>query len=68
MILPKGDIVQQPRSRFMRVKCLDCEHEQLVFSHATTVVECQSCGKVIGKPTGGKTKLEPIAREVEELA
>jgi small subunit ribosomal protein S27e len=52
----------------MRVKCLDCEHEQLVFSHATTEVECQSCGKVIAKPTGGKTKLEPIAREVEELA
>ena len=44
------------------------EHEQLVFSHATTEVECQKCGKVIAKPTGGKTKLEPIAREVEELA
>jgi len=65
--MTKGDIVQQPKSRFLKVRCLDCENEQIIFGHATTEVTCQKCGKVLTKPSGGKAKLEPIAREVEVL-
>lgn len=65
--MPKGDIVQQPRSRFLRVKCLDCENEQIIFGYATTEVKCLNCGKVLAKPSGGKAILEPIAREIEVL-
>ncbi|MHA2152855.1 MAG: 30S ribosomal protein S27e [Candidatus Thorarchaeota archaeon] len=65
--MPKGDIVQQPRSRFLKVKCLDCENEQIIFGHATTEVLCLKCQKVLAKPSGGKAKLEPIAREIEVL-
>jgi small subunit ribosomal protein S27e len=68
MILGKGDIVQQPRSRFIRVKCLDCENEQIIFASATTEVTCLKCEKVLAKPSGGKAKLEPIAREIEVLS
>ena len=68
IILGKGDIVQQPRSRFIRVKCLDCENEQTIFASATTEVTCLKCGKVLAKPSGGKAKLEPIAREIEVLS
>ncbi len=56
-----------PKSRFLKVKCLDCEHEQIIFGHATTPVNCLNCGKTLTKPTGGKAKLEPIAREIEVL-
>jgi small subunit ribosomal protein S27e len=65
--MPKGDIVQQPKSRFLKVKCLDCENEQIIFGHATTEVKCLNCEKVLAKPSGGKAKLEPIAREIEVL-
>ena len=65
--MPQGDIVQQPKSRFLKVKCLDCENEQIIFGHATTVVKCLKCEKVLAKPSGGKAKLEPIAREIEVL-
>ncbi len=65
--MTKGDIVQQPKSRFLKVRCLDCENEQIIFGHATTEVTCQKCGKVLAKPSGGKAKLESIAREVEVL-
>ena len=67
ILVTKGDIVQQPKSRFLKVKCLDCENEQIIFGHATTEVTCQKCGKVLAKPSGGKAKLEPIAREIEIL-
>ena len=65
--MPKGDIVRQPNSRFLKVKCLDCESEQIIFGHATTEVTCLKCGKILAKPSGGKAKLEPIAREIEVL-
>ena len=65
--LPKDEIVQQPKSRFIRVKCLDCENEQIIFGNATTEVKCLKCDKVLAKPSGGKAKLEPTAREIEVL-
>jgi small subunit ribosomal protein S27e len=65
--MPKGDIVRQPNSRFLKVQCLDCENEQIIFGNATTEVKCLKCDKILAKPSGGKAKLEPIAREVEVL-
>ncbi|MHA1662443.1 MAG: 30S ribosomal protein S27e, partial [Candidatus Thorarchaeota archaeon] len=41
--MPKGDIVRQPNSRFLKVKCLDCENEQIIFGNATTEVKCLKC-------------------------
>jgi ribosomal protein S27E len=35
--------------------------------NSTTEVKCLKCEKVLAKPSGGKAKLEPIAREVEVL-
>ncbi|MFX0107174.1 MAG: 30S ribosomal protein S27e [Candidatus Hodarchaeota archaeon] len=66
--LTKGEIVQQPRSRFLKVKCLDCENEQIIFAHATTEVKCQKCEKVLARSSGGKAKLEAIARELEQFS
>ncbi|RDE14772.1 MAG: 30S ribosomal protein S27e [Candidatus Thorarchaeota archaeon] len=60
-------MVQQPKSRFLKVKCLDCENEQIIFAYASTEVKCLKCGKVLAKPSGGKARLETNAREVESL-
>ncbi|MBM3292863.1 30S ribosomal protein S27e [Candidatus Bathyarchaeota archaeon] len=42
---------------FLRVKCLSCESEQVVFSSCSHVVKCRTCGEVIAEPTGGKAKI-----------
>jgi len=46
------------RSKFLKVKCPDCENEQLVFEKATSVVQCTVCGRVLSEPTGGKANIK----------
>lgn len=50
--------IRENRSRFFKVKCPDCENEQLVFEKASTRVDCIVCGRVLAEPSGGKTRLE----------
>lgn len=54
---------RENRSKFLKVKCPDCENEQLVFEMATSTVQCTVCGRVLTEPTGGKAviKAEVIA-------
>ena len=47
-------LIPQPKSRFILVKCPDCENEQIIFDHATIKVECNVCGQVLAQPSGGK--------------
>jgi len=51
-------IIPKPRSYFLRVKCPDCGNEQIVFSHATTIVHCNICGAPLAEPTGGKAEIK----------
>ena len=51
-------LIPMPKSRFLLVKCPDCENEQVIFDHATTVVTCHMCGRVLARPTGGKAIVE----------
>jgi small subunit ribosomal protein S27e len=46
------------RSTFVKVKCPDCENEQIVFDKASTVVNCIVCSKVLASPAGGKAVLQ----------
>ncbi|MBD3405806.1 MAG: 30S ribosomal protein S27e [Candidatus Lokiarchaeota archaeon] len=66
--MTKGEIVQQPRSKFIKVQCLDCENEQIIFGSVSTEVKCLKCDKVLAKPRGGKARLMPIARELEQFS
>jgi small subunit ribosomal protein S27e len=50
-------VIPHPRSRFLRVKCTDCDNEQVIFGSATTVIKCQVCGRTLSKPRGGKAKI-----------
>jgi small subunit ribosomal protein S27e len=49
---------RENRSRFFKVKCPDCENEQMVFEKASTVVNCVVCGRELATPTGGKAKFK----------
>ncbi|RLG56796.1 MAG: 30S ribosomal protein S27e [Candidatus Hydrothermarchaeota archaeon] len=51
------ELLPQPRSRFLKVKCLDCGNEQVIFGSASTVVRCLVCGKTLAEPTGGKSRI-----------
>ena len=36
-------LIPKPSSTFLRVKCPKCGNEQLIFSHAVNVVNCNVC-------------------------
>lgn len=47
--------IPAPSSRFQKVVCKECEEMQVVYSHATTPVTCNSCGNLLTESTGSKT-------------
>ncbi|AAY80618.1 30S ribosomal protein S27e [Sulfolobus acidocaldarius] len=51
-------LIPEPKSKFIRVKCRQCNNEQVIFSNATFPVRCLSCGAQIVIPKGGKAKIE----------
>jgi small subunit ribosomal protein S27e len=44
-------------SKFWKLKCKECNNEQVSFSHATKEVLCLGCGSLLLEPTGGKAHL-----------
>ena len=50
-------LIPQPRSRFLRVKCLNCGNQQIVFGCSATDVKCLVCGKILLQSTGGKARI-----------
>ncbi len=61
-----NNIVQTPKSKFLRVKCVDCENEQVIFGNASTTVTCVVCGRTLAEPTGGRSKVLTQIIEVLE--
>jgi len=47
-------LIPKPRSSFVKVKCLKCGNEQLVFSSAVNRVNCNVCGTELAEPSTGK--------------
>jgi len=58
------DPVPKPKSRFLKVQCLNCGNEQIVFGCASTEVQCHTCKKVLVQPTGGKAVILTKINEV----
>ncbi len=44
-------------SSFLRIKCNDCENEQIVFNKPASKVNCLVCGATLVEPTGGKGRI-----------
>jgi small subunit ribosomal protein S27e len=51
-------LIPKPRSTFLRVRCLKCGNEQLLYSNAVNIVKCNVCGETLAQPTGGKAKIK----------
>ena len=46
-----------PKSSFNKIKCAECNEEQVVYSHNTIEVMCNSCGNVLVKTRGTKSRI-----------
>nr|MDO8099947.1 30S ribosomal protein S27e [Candidatus Njordarchaeota archaeon] len=55
-----------PRSRFLRVKCLECGSERIIFGSCSTSAKCEVCNKPLVRLTGGKSKI--VAKIIEVLS
>ena len=51
------NLIPRPRSKFIRIKCPDCNNEQAIFHNASTIVRCNVCDGILAEPQGGKAKL-----------
>lgn len=51
-------------SKFEKVKCNDCNHEQIVFSHSSSVVKCDACNKTLVEPKASKAKIHASVTKV----
>ena len=59
--------MKKPDSKFIKVRCKDCENEQVLFNKASTTVSCHICGSKLAMPCGGKAKIKgEILEEVIE--
>ena len=47
-------ILQTPKSNFVRVICKKCKNEQIIYNKVATYVKCLKCGEVLAEPTGGE--------------
>ncbi len=49
--------IPEPTSSFLRVACGECGEIQVVYSHSSTSVTCNSCGNELASPTGSVARL-----------
>jgi len=49
------ELITAPKSRFLKVACLKCKNEQIVFNKVAKDVTCLVCGNILVKATGGKS-------------
>ena len=59
-------LIPKPRSVFLRVKCLKCGNEQLIFSNAVNKITCNVCGELLAEPSGGRAKINGDVQAVLE--
>ncbi|MCJ2534192.1 MAG: 30S ribosomal protein S27e [Candidatus Thermoplasmatota archaeon] len=58
--------MQKPKSKFIKVRCNDCENEQAVFDKTSTTVHCHICGSKLAIPGGGKARIKGKILEIVE--
>ena len=58
--------MEKPKSKFIRVRCNDCENEQVLFNKCSTTILCHICGSKLAIPHGGKAKIKGKILEIVE--
>ncbi len=60
------EVVKEPSSKFIKIRCPKCKNEQITFGKASAEVKCLVCGKVLAESTGGKVRVKSRILEVLE--
>ncbi|MEK6934274.1 MAG: 30S ribosomal protein S27e [Nanoarchaeota archaeon] len=55
---------REPTSKFIKLRCIKCKNEQIVFGKPSTEVKCLVCGKILVEPQGGKGNVKARILEV----
>ena len=50
-------LIRMPKSKFLRVLCIKCKNEQVIFNKASTEVRCLACNEILASPTGGEAEI-----------
>ena len=58
--------MKKPDSKFIKVRCKDCENEQVLFNKASNTVSCHICGSKLAIACGGKATIKGEVLEVIE--
>jgi len=58
--------IQEPTSKFIKVRCSHCKNEQIIFGKPASKVNCLVCGTLLAEPTAGKGKIRSQILEVLE--
>jgi len=48
----------EKHSKFLKVKCNDCDSEQIIFNKSNLQINCPVCGSTLAVNTGGKTEIK----------
>jgi small subunit ribosomal protein S27e len=60
----RKELIPKPRSNFLKVKCIKCDHEQVVFDRAAMQIKCEKCDDVLVESQGGKAKIKGEVTQV----
>ena len=58
--------MNEPISKFVKVRCPKCKNEQIIFGKSSSTIKCLVCNKILAEPTGGKSKIKSRILEVLE--
>ncbi len=61
-----SDLILEPESKFIKVRCQKCKNEQVIFGKCSTVTNCLVCNTVLAEPSGGKSRIKGRILEVLE--
>lgn len=64
--MARSKVLPPTNSRFLKVRCPDCNSEQVTFNRATIRVNCQVCGATLLEPTGGLARIRGEASQTLE--
>lgn len=56
---PKSD-----KSKFLRVSCPRCKHQQIIFGKSTMLIKCERCNYLLLKTKGGKAQVRAAVKRI----
>ncbi|MBI4159312.1 30S ribosomal protein S27e [Candidatus Woesearchaeota archaeon] len=59
-------MIKEPTSKFIKVRCMKCKNEQIIFGKAASEIKCLVCSNILASPSGGKAKIKAQILEVLE--